>query len=241
MCCHRCGALWHPGCVDPPLDYMPVRFTCENCEGEIVAEEDGELGSKLIRKRRASVKKLEKVNNELRRGRLSERRSIQLLKEKHDVEMQLDLVARHESLLLERRRQSAISRDIQEASVADKRHKLGPSLQAPDELVRSDSRRSVLIDDDDDDSASNADVEDGGGNCDAAAAGDWEPPCAVCRKIDLEAGAICDGCDSTYHLHCLSPPLESVADLPEGNWFCPVCVAIPSGLVDEAVAPVSHK
>ena len=219
LCCHSCGALWHPGCVDPPLDFMPTRFTCENCEGEIVAEADGELGSKLIRKRRASVKKLERINNELRRGRLSERRSIKLLEEKHDVEMKLDLVARRESLLLERWRQSAISRDIQEASVADKRHKPSPTLRAPDELVRSGSRHTALVDDDD--SASDADVEDGGGS----GGGDWEPPCAICRKIDLESGAICDGCDSTYHLHCLSPPIGSVADLPAGDWFCPACVA----------------
>lgn len=29
-----------------------------------------------------------------------------------------------------------------------------------------------------------------------------------------------DQCDEPYHCGCLTPPL---AELPEGEWFCPVC------------------
>jgi len=35
----------------------------------------------------------------------------------------------------------------------------------------------------------------------------------------------CDGCDKSFHLKCLDPPLEE--DSPELNepWFCHICVA----------------
>ena len=29
------------------------------------------------------------------------------------------------------------------------------------------------------------------------------------------------GCERAYHLGCLKPPL---AEIPEGDWFCPLCV-----------------
>ncbi|CAJ1953807.1 unnamed protein product [Cylindrotheca closterium] len=32
---------------------------------------------------------------------------------------------------------------------------------------------------------------------------------------------VCDGCERAYHLGCLKPPL---AEIPEGDWFCPLCV-----------------
>lgn len=31
---------------------------------------------------------------------------------------------------------------------------------------------------------------------------------------------LCDGCDAPYHLACLKPTLS---EIPEGDWFCPVC------------------
>ena len=33
---------------------------------------------------------------------------------------------------------------------------------------------------------------------------------------------MCDGCEDEYHLFCLSPPLK---DVPEGAWFCKLCVS----------------
>ena len=51
------------------------------------------------------------------------------------------------------------------------------------------------------------------------------PPdqCGVCKEsTDLE-DVVCDGCDAEYHLHCLTPPVKSVDDLPAGDWFCSKC------------------
>ncbi|KAL3624236.1 hypothetical protein CASFOL_033052 [Castilleja foliolosa] len=48
--------------------------------------------------------------------------------------------------------------------------------------------------------------------------------CQVCG-IDQHNDKVllCDQCDSRYyHTYCLTPPLDKV---PEGNWFCPPCVA----------------
>ena len=243
MRCYHCGDLWHAACIDPPLDYQPVRFICENCDDCEAGLVDGESGSALDCRRRKSADRLVAINNELRRGRLSERRTIQLLKGQHELETQLDEIGRRESLQLEQQQQQQlrINRDIQQrrASGADKRYKPSPPmLRAPDELPQSKagskpapvlshvpcrpSHRAVLIAGDD--SASDAEMEGGGGSDDDDAP--WEPPCAVCGEIDLEAGAICDGCDRSYHLQCMYPPLKSEADLPEGDWFCRACVAL---------------
>ena len=47
--------------------------------------------------------------------------------------------------------------------------------------------------------------------------------CGVCKEsTDLE-DVVCDGCDAEYHLHCLTPPVKSVDDLPAGDWFCSKC------------------
>ncbi|KAF6169384.1 hypothetical protein GIB67_016554 [Kingdonia uniflora] len=47
--------------------------------------------------------------------------------------------------------------------------------------------------------------------------------CKVCGvDKDDESVLLCDTCDSEYHTYCLNPPL---ARIPEGNWYCPSCVA----------------
>jgi hypothetical protein len=47
--------------------------------------------------------------------------------------------------------------------------------------------------------------------------------CEKCKGGHHEAQIIlCDRCDSGWHMFCLSPPLERV---PQGDWFCPTCVA----------------
>ncbi|KAM7252183.1 hypothetical protein ACFE04_024066 [Oxalis oulophora] len=47
--------------------------------------------------------------------------------------------------------------------------------------------------------------------------------CKVCG-VDRDDGFVllCDTCDSEYHTYCLNPPLASI---PDGNWYCPYCVA----------------
>lgn len=42
--------------------------------------------------------------------------------------------------------------------------------------------------------------------------------CRVCK----DGGELlcCDTCPSSYHLHCLNPPLP---DIPNGEWICPRC------------------
>ncbi|TNN87894.1 PHD and RING finger domain-containing protein 1 [Liparis tanakae] len=47
--------------------------------------------------------------------------------------------------------------------------------------------------------------------------------CEVCGGSDREDRLLlCDGCDSGYHMECLTPALNSV---PVEEWFCPECVA----------------
>lgn len=68
--------------------------------------------------------------------------------------------------------------------------------------------------------------------------------CRVCGvDEDYESIMLCDRCDAEYHTYCLNPPLDNV---PEGNWFCPECVALdkgysdrPSGKDAEGVEPES--
>ncbi|XP_058114916.1 methyl-CpG-binding domain-containing protein 9 isoform X2 [Magnolia sinica] len=52
----------------------------------------------------------------------------------------------------------------------------------------------------------------------------WEEGvCKVCGiDRDDDSVLLCDTCDSEYHTYCLNPPL---ARIPEGNWYCPSCVA----------------
>lgn len=54
--------------------------------------------------------------------------------------------------------------------------------------------------------------------------------CRVCGvDEDYESIMLCDTCDAEYHTYCLNPPLTNV---PEGNWFCPQCVALDKGFPD---------
>jgi len=71
---------------------------------------------------------------------------------------------------------------------------------------------------------------------------DWEPPCTVCKRIDLEEGVLCDGCDVSYHLHCLNPPVKSAASLPPGDWLCPKCAVTehPTGYIGLLPAVISE-
>ncbi|XP_038219317.1 lysine-specific demethylase lid isoform X1 [Zerene cesonia] len=47
--------------------------------------------------------------------------------------------------------------------------------------------------------------------------------CHICGRGDIEEQMLlCDGCDDSYHTFCLVPPL---ADVPKGDWRCPVCLA----------------
>uniref|UniRef100_A0A5F8AMM1 Bromodomain adjacent to zinc finger domain protein 2B n=1 Tax=Macaca mulatta TaxID=9544 RepID=A0A5F8AMM1_MACMU len=51
--------------------------------------------------------------------------------------------------------------------------------------------------------------------------------CLVCRKGDNdEFLLLCDGCDRGCHIYCHRPKMEAV---PEGDWFCTVCLAQVEG------------
>lgn len=43
--------------------------------------------------------------------------------------------------------------------------------------------------------------------------------CRVCK----DGGELlcCDSCPSSYHIHCLNPPLP---EIPNGEWICPRCL-----------------
>uniref|UniRef100_A0A672JHP0 Bromodomain adjacent to zinc finger domain, 2A n=1 Tax=Salarias fasciatus TaxID=181472 RepID=A0A672JHP0_SALFA len=58
--------------------------------------------------------------------------------------------------------------------------------------------------------------------------------CQVCKKGDNDdCLLLCDGCDRGCHMYCLRPKITQV---PEGDWFCPTCVA-----QDECESPRSSK
>ena len=61
-----------------------------------------------------------------------------------------------------------------------------------------------------------ADEENGDGHVDM---------CMVC----LGPGSLicCDGCPGAYHMSCVG---ETRASLPDDDWYCPECVALPRGL-----------
>lgn len=47
--------------------------------------------------------------------------------------------------------------------------------------------------------------------------------CLVCGSGSSEDRLLlCDGCDDSYHIFCLIPPLHEV---PKGDWRCPKCLA----------------
>ncbi|XP_074082457.1 bromodomain adjacent to zinc finger domain protein 2A isoform X2 [Macrotis lagotis] len=51
--------------------------------------------------------------------------------------------------------------------------------------------------------------------------------CLVCRKGDNdEFLLLCDGCDRGCHIYCHRPKMDTV---PEGDWFCAVCMAQTEG------------
>lgn len=60
--------------------------------------------------------------------------------------------------------------------------------------------------------------------------------CKVCD--DGGELMVCDRCDTAYHPGCLKPALKSI---PEGEWFCPRCVAkkkaLGGGLVPRTARP----
>ncbi|ERN05905.1 methyl-CpG-binding domain-containing protein 9 isoform X1 [Amborella trichopoda] len=67
----------------------------------------------------------------------------------------------------------------------------------------------------------------------------WEEGvCKVCGiDRDDDSVLLCDSCDSEYHTYCLNPPL---AKIPDGNWYCPSCVAGQSNTREMAsIAQVS--
>lgn len=47
--------------------------------------------------------------------------------------------------------------------------------------------------------------------------------CRVCK----DGGELlcCDTCPSSYHIHCLNPPLP---EIPNGEWLCPRCMVSPA-------------
>uniref|UniRef100_A0AAR2K5A4 Bromodomain adjacent to zinc finger domain 2B n=1 Tax=Pygocentrus nattereri TaxID=42514 RepID=A0AAR2K5A4_PYGNA len=47
--------------------------------------------------------------------------------------------------------------------------------------------------------------------------------CQMCRKGDNEELLLlCDGCDKGCHTYCHKPQISTI---PEGDWFCPACIA----------------
>ncbi|GCC19047.1 hypothetical protein chiPu_0018187 [Chiloscyllium punctatum] len=50
--------------------------------------------------------------------------------------------------------------------------------------------------------------------------------CQICGKGDKdEFLLLCDNCDQGCHTYCLKP---KIVEIPEGDWFCPICIAMAS-------------
>ncbi|VDC05500.1 unnamed protein product [Peniophora sp. CBMAI 1063] len=60
--------------------------------------------------------------------------------------------------------------------------------------------------------------------------------CVVCSldRGESDSPLACDKCDTPYHLGCLRPPLKAI---PDGEWFCPQCVARPGAPLKGYEAP----
>lgn len=58
--------------------------------------------------------------------------------------------------------------------------------------------------------------------------------CRVCK----DGGELlcCDTCPSSYHLHCLNPPLP---EIPNGEWLCPRCTVSVTSLPRPLPAPTA--
>lgn len=56
--------------------------------------------------------------------------------------------------------------------------------------------------------------------------------CRVCK----DGGELlcCDACPSSYHLHCLNPPLP---EIPNGEWLCPRCTVSVTSPTPDAPPP----
>jgi hypothetical protein len=51
----------------------------------------------------------------------------------------------------------------------------------------------------------------------------------VCSTNDDELTVvICDSCSSEYHFKCLDPPIDSIDELGDGDWYCTHCDPKPS-------------
>lgn len=47
--------------------------------------------------------------------------------------------------------------------------------------------------------------------------------CQLCQRGDNEELLLlCDGCDKGCHTYCHNPQITTI---PEGDWFCPACIA----------------
>ncbi|XP_040003786.1 bromodomain adjacent to zinc finger domain protein 2B-like isoform X3 [Xiphias gladius] len=62
--------------------------------------------------------------------------------------------------------------------------------------------------------------------------------CHLCQKGDNEELLLlCDGCDKGCHTYCHKPKITTV---PDGDWFCPTCVAKGSGQSPRSRRPQSR-
>uniref|UniRef100_A0A8B9JD06 Bromodomain adjacent to zinc finger domain 2B n=1 Tax=Astyanax mexicanus TaxID=7994 RepID=A0A8B9JD06_ASTMX len=63
--------------------------------------------------------------------------------------------------------------------------------------------------------------------------------CQMCRKGDNEELLLlCDGCDKGCHTYCHKPQISTI---PEGDWFCPACIAKASRTSGGAKKPSEVK
>ncbi|XP_066542422.1 bromodomain adjacent to zinc finger domain protein 2B isoform X2 [Hoplias malabaricus] len=62
--------------------------------------------------------------------------------------------------------------------------------------------------------------------------------CQMCRKGDNEELLLlCDGCDKGCHTYCHKPQISTI---PEGDWFCPACIAKASDPPHKSKKQTNH-
>lgn len=66
-----------------------------------------------------------------------------------------------------------------------------------------------------------------------------EAPCVICNTdTNPHHLVVCEGCNQLTHLHCMTPPLESI---PEGDYFCPSCIFLNKDSIQNNIDITTDK
>ena len=113
-----------------------------------------------------------------------------------------------------------------------------PAKRKKKKAVWSDSEEEEEEEEEEDwDQSSASEGGEGAGDGDEAGGSDGgnDDQCHYCTDKGEEGSwlVMCDSCPRSFHFECLIPPIRK-KDLPEGEWYCPICVAEKAGSGEKA-------